>query len=220
MAYVAKSQRVWEEIKSNINRLFTERESHAQDWNSYIDRKEFSEMCYRAVITEEQEAHMHALPENFFQREDDFNFRIRGAIPATADDSGVSVNTNFSAEFKPKRPFPSHWSGYGYTEEHELKGKRLPAEIFNIAVKREKQIESIKADKEAMIDGAKELYEKAKSINQFVKLWEPALSLLDSDTVERLRKKVERNQSAEDQGITQEHLAKLNAGYVKAKVSQ
>jgi hypothetical protein len=71
-----------------------------------------------------------------------------------------------------------------------------------------------------MLNGAKQVYDKAKSINQFVKLWEPALQLLDKETTERFRRKVSRNATPEDQGISQKELDALNSSFVKAKVSQ
>jgi hypothetical protein len=247
MAYVAKSQKVWSLIEQNINRLFTDRINHADEWASYVNPKTFAEMCYSSIITPEHEELIKQLPSNFLPPRKEFIFKINVKKPAIwgfKDDTHPEdysnldafneaynarekveleqekkISASFDAEFEPKRAFPGDWNHYR-DEDHKIKSSAVKQEIADIVIRRYDQKRAVTKERENMIKNAKNLYEKAKSINQFVKLWEPALSLLDSEIHERLRRKVERSNSAASQNITEEELASLNSSFVKAKVSQ
>jgi hypothetical protein len=248
MAYVAKSERVWCMIEQNIGKLFTDRINHAYDWESYVNVNDFSELCYRALISEDHEAMCKELPPSFVPTRDSFTFKFGVTKPAIwgyednchpADfpnldefneayntrievelEKQKEINASFDANFDPERPFPSSWTRYSDEEDYKIEGDRLKQEVAEIVINRDDQRQAVSKDRKNMIANAKGIYDRAKSINQFVKIWEPALSLLDSDIHERLRKKVVRNASAAAQDITDDDIEALNASYVRAKVSQ
>jgi peptide methionine sulfoxide reductase MsrB len=219
MAYVAKSQKVWSEIEHNINKMFREREVHAAEWRTYCDLKVLGMQCYRVLCSEEQERAIQNIPKGWLKRQKEFTFKVRVRCPTSLEGSKIIIlKESFEVKFDTKYPWPSHYTYYN--DDHIISEDDVSEDISKVVIRRNKQMRAVAENKAAMIAGAKDLYNKSKSINQFVKLWEPALGLLCEDVIERLRKKTVRNASAEDQGISQEALDALNSQYVKAKVSQ
>lgn len=217
MAYVAKSQRVWDHINSEIQKLFHERQVHAHKWDTYGDIPRLSDLCYRALISSEQETHMHALPREWFRYCKDFDFEFKIVVPT--EDGRRTISAEMEAKNSSARPYPLSWSRYD-SSKYALSEDTVPPEMLEVILKREEQINAIAQERTAFTRGAKALYTKAKSVNQFVKLWEPALGLLERDIVERLKRPTKRANKPEDQGITQEELNALNSSFVKAKISQ
>ena len=218
MAYVAKSQKVWSEIEQNINKMFRERELHAAEWETYCDLKVLGMQCYRILCSEEQEHAIQLIPKGWLKRQKEFTFKVRVRSPALEGQKIKIIKANFEVKFDTKYPWPSHYSYY--SDDYIISEDDVSEDISKVVIRRATQIDAVAENKAAMLAGAKDLYNKSKSINQFVKLWEPALGLLCEDVIARLRKKTVRNASAEDQGISQEALDALNSHYVKAKVSQ
>lgn len=225
MAYVAKSQRAFLEIAANIKKLFVERKDHADDWANYVDDPvAFAEKCYRLACSEETEKNIRTLPKGWVEYTDRFSFSF--VVTPTDDEKSLLTRHNtkihsvYPTTFSKERPQAHNWSRGFEGIQCKIPEENIPKSIRDMIIRREKQKLAVITDERNMLEGAEALYTKAKSINQFVKLWEPALSLLDSETSERLRKRTTRSATPEDQGISKEELDKLNAGYVKAKVSQ
>lgn len=210
MAYVAKSGKVWDAIERNIEALFKERKKHVAEWSTYTDLNAFFEMCYRFHCPEAQEAIANQLPTSWLGPKKDFTFKFKISTPE-------KDSPWFSHEANTKRRYPSNTD---YNDAFLIHESKMPDAMKAIVIGRATQMLAVQNEEKVMIATAKQVYDKVKSVNQFVKLWEPALHLLPKETVDKLRAVTERASAAEERGISQEELNALNASFTKAKIAQ
>ena len=226
MAYVAKTQSSWEVIKRNIKFMFEDRVKAAEDINSYMDVRTFSERVYNTLVPVEvrnQIESFNSLSKLHFPQDESVFFRTVESLPIQficpiGDDNEVEA-MKYTITFHEGRVVPTKWAdfyGRDITEARTITADK-DAELVEIMTKRAKQIRAVRDAHNEFVAAAASAFNAVKSINQLVKLWEPAWGLLDDDIRSRLKRKAGKTESST---IDEETLRRLNAAYVSAKVAQ
>jgi hypothetical protein len=202
--YVKKSDNQWQTIKRNIDLLFKNRMTEAEDWTQYgMTKQELHAAIMRDVIPTDKALLIDALGSWGFKSRESLVVGVR--MPVAEDTAYYTV------VFEKATHYPESW-----TEYSSRPIVKDPA-VVQIAKLRHEKCGIIKRELAAFTSNVKKLYQEAPSINAFVKAWPPGRDLLGEDTRNLLDAKVEKRTTLK---VDLAELNQLNGDLLRAKVAQ
>lgn len=201
--YVKTTKVIWGEIESRIATMFQARFQVAYDWYSYgLTKEEFDKRCFDSVFPTDKLEAIYKIAE-FFDLYDYVNVKIK------PDPDGIYEQ--YKLQLDHKMPMSEKWHSYPY---------RIPeitdSELVKIAARRREAIRREEAERDALLEKLRSLYNQAPSVNALLKAWPPIIELLPNDVVEKCNRKTERQ--AFEKKVIETDAAALSTSLLKAKI--
>lgn len=212
MAYVRKTDTIFNQIRNKVDEMFQGRLNHAHDWTNYgLDKEEINRLCWETLISNEQLELMKVLGSKFFDTKTQGTLTVQIAL-AESTQNTARYELPYDKKYY---MIPGHWENrYGRTAELIIQNDRLR----ELASKRAAQLSAIESEKGEFVGSIKAVWSKAPSVNSFVKLWPAGLDLLPYDVRDELQRPSERTKTS-DLGIDKDDIGALNANLLRAKVA-
>lgn len=205
--YVRKTKDIRDEIETAVKNLFAERRTFANSWYNYgLTQAEFDAIVEHHLFTDGELHLMTQLGPRFFKAHETLNVRILNEHKKDVD--------TYMIRFSPAKLIPDHWTGYYAHVQPTVYDER----IMSIYHQRKEAVNAVTKQYDAFLANVLAVWEKAASVNQFVKLWPPGRDLLTRSVVDKLEEKSERSRASKVE-VSAEMLASLNAKMLQAKVA-
>jgi len=202
--YVKKNDNHWHTIKRNIDLLFKNRMTEAEDWTQYgMTKHELHAAIMRDVIPTDKAALIDALGSWGFKPRESLTVGVKMSIPEDT--------VYYMVLFDKATHYPELWNDY--SSRPVVKD---PA-VVQIAKLRHEKCGVIKRELTVFTNNVKKLYQEAPSINAFVKAWPPGRDLIGQEARDLLDKKVEKRTTLK---VDDAELSQLNGELLRAKVAQ
>lgn len=213
MAYVKKSEAVFDEIVRRIEVMFKSQFNYAESWSEYgLTVEEIENKIWRNIMPDSLRCkfiELEGLFPNSFPRVNDISVKVCTPVPAFSISARERMGF-YKLSFSNAVIVPYKWKFAGTTDLPEC----TDPEILEIAQKRAEKLTNTLNAMQTFKAEVSKTWESAPSVNAFVKLWPAGRDLLPVNVLEKIDEKTTRVKvSAIEVDVT-----KLNTELLKAKL--
>lgn len=182
---VKNTQKIWDQIKSSIDSMFSKRLADAENISQYgMSEDALNKLIFKSVISDEELAMVNKLGDKFFHRQEEIYVRIPQSYRSD------NYFLHYKIPFATPQFIPAGWSASYRSSEHPICHDKVVNEVF---FKRYTAWKAIQDERDQMISSTKAVFDATTTVNQLMKLWPPIQNLLPADVIERVNQKKMRD---------------------------
>lgn len=211
MAYVKKSDSLFDDIKNKIRFMFQSQRTHAERWDNYgLSLEEMDNKIWNSIMptdTWDKITELSQLMPGAFTEQP------RLIVKISANPNVIHSNyVQYVLQFAQNRPIPYKWISH-FNNAVDTSPVCTDPDIVRISLERKAKCLRVEEATAEFMKQVKEAWEAVSSVNAFVKAWPPGRDLLPAATIEKLNEKVERTKPVVSIDTTA-----LNTELLKAKI--